>query len=798
MDKTIKPQEKATILIVNDEPIILKLIGDVLAKEGHEIYTADRGDNALKIINDVSIDILVTDIKMPEMDGVQFINEAKKIAPEILVIVITGFPEIDSAINLLKINVYDYIVKPMDPDDVMASVNRAWDRQRQNYENKQLIQDLKSANDLLQQREGRFRSLTENTSDWIWELDVNGVFTYSNPKAYDILGYRQEVIIGKTPFDFMSADEAQRVAGFFRETAQSGKPFSFFENTNVHKDGRHIIIETSGVPFLDKDGNLLGYRGVNRNITDRKQAEIERKQLNERLRESRESRESFQAIVNKNPGGIIIVNKKGIIKFVNPAAELLFRKKADELIGSMFGLPLANGDNEKMELDIITENGKTGTADMRVLETTWLGEPAYLATLFDVTAIKEAEENLIKTNEELINIAQMKTEFISIASHELRTPLTSIKNAVDILLYKKAGELNAKQEQFTAMAAHNIDRLVILLNDLLDTAKLDAGKVKLEFAELDPGYIFQKAVDTFKPQAEAKSQTLEIDYDSLNNIPTIYADYAKIQQVMNNLISNALKFTQEGGKVILSARAISDFGFQSANLKQGEKDSAIRNPQSAIEISVTDNGSGLSMDDQKMIFDKFYQAGHTLDQKSKGSGLGLNISRGLVKAHGGKLLVESEPGKGCRFFFTLPGFSPEDIEMSVLEIEISKLANHPPFSLLCLNLKGIGPLSKHAKGLKIHRQFLAQLKDVAAGVIRQDSDRIIMQKHFGRLIIILPGTAKAGAMIVRNKLKTAFYENPVFFDEQAGQVFSISMPVTFPEDGQIVKKLLKKLQTYQE
>jgi len=490
----------------------------------------------------------------------------------------------------------------------------------------------------------------------------------------------------------------------------------------------------------------------------------------------RKSEESFQAIVNKNPGGIIIVNRDGIVMFVNPTAELLFGKKAEEFIGSVFGLPIAN---EKMELDIILKDGRTGVAEMQVVETSWLGKPAYLASLFDVTAIKKAEETLIKANQELVKITDMKTEFISIASHELRTPLTSIKNAIDTLSSKKAGELNVKQEQFVAMAVRNIDRLALLINDLLDIAKLDAGKVELEFAEMDPASIFRVVVNTFKPQAEEKSQTIEIDYDSLNDVPTVYADYARIEQVLDNLISNALKFTQEGGKVILSARAISDF------------DSAIRNPQSAVELSVTDNGPGLSVDDQKRVFEKFYQSGHTLNQKSKGSGLGLNISRELVEAHGGKLSLESELGKGSRFFFNLHVFSPETVEMAMFEKEVLKYMSSPPFSLLCIDLKGIEPLSKYPGESKIHEQFQAQLKDFVDRVIRRDSDSIIMQPHFGRLIIILPGTTKPNAMIVGKKIEQAFYENPVFFDDGARLPFSmIKTPVTFPEDGKTARELL--------
>ena len=157
MEKTLPLPDKAVILIVDDELLILKLIVDPLTKEGHEIYTADRGIKALKIINELSIDILITDIRMPGMDGIQLIAEAKKINTEILIIVITGFPEINSAVNLFKSGVYDYITKPINPDEVIASVDRCWDRQRLNYKNKQLLQDLKSANESLQNSEEKFR-----------------------------------------------------------------------------------------------------------------------------------------------------------------------------------------------------------------------------------------------------------------------------------------------------------------------------------------------------------------------------------------------------------------------------------------------------------------------------------------------------------------------------------------------------------------------------------------------------------------------------------------------------------------
>jgi len=125
----------------------------------------------------------------------------------------------------------------------------------------------------LRESRRRFRSLAEATSDWVWEIDQNGIYTYTSPKVKDLLGYEPEEIIGKTPFDLMPPDEAKRVRAIFRDTAASQKPFERLENVNLHKDGRLVVLETSGVPIFDEAGNLLGYRGIDRDITKRKKAE---------------------------------------------------------------------------------------------------------------------------------------------------------------------------------------------------------------------------------------------------------------------------------------------------------------------------------------------------------------------------------------------------------------------------------------------------------------------------------------------------------------------------------------------
>jgi len=142
-----------------------------------------------------------------------------------------------------------------------------------NEQLKKQITERKRVEKAMRESEQRFRSLVETTSDWIWEVDMNSIYTYSSPKVKAILGYEPEEVIGKTPFDLMPAYEAERVASLFREIVESRKPFAGLENTNLHKDGRQVMIETSGVPIFDTRGNLLGYRGIDRDITERKRAE---------------------------------------------------------------------------------------------------------------------------------------------------------------------------------------------------------------------------------------------------------------------------------------------------------------------------------------------------------------------------------------------------------------------------------------------------------------------------------------------------------------------------------------------
>ena len=192
--------------------------------------------------------------------------------------------------------------------------------------NEQLQQEIterKQAEEALRESENRFRSLVETTSDWVWEVDENGVYTYVSPKISDILGYKPEKVLGMTPLDLMTPEEARRVSNIFGTIAASREPFECLENINLHKDGHPVVLETSGVPIFDSDKTFRGYRGIDRDITDRKQTEVELERHRVHLEELvRKRTNELQSIVNSMAGREVrMAELKGTIKRLHAQLE---------------------------------------------------------------------------------------------------------------------------------------------------------------------------------------------------------------------------------------------------------------------------------------------------------------------------------------------------------------------------------------------------------------------------------------------------------------------------------------------
>jgi putative tryptophan/tyrosine transport system substrate-binding protein len=251
--------------------------------------------------------------------------------------------------------------------------------------------------------------------------------------------------------------------------------------------------------------------------------------------------------------------------------------------------------------------------------------------------VEDRTHELALANERLKELDRMKSDFVSHVSHELRTPLTAIKGAVDLVLREMAGPLTEKQIHYLTRVRSNTQHLAGLINDLLDLSKIESGRIEVKSSRVSLTGLVHEVVEALRPVAVEKVIALE----STIREPSIlvWVDRDKINQVLTNLIGNAIKFTPVQGRVTVSTS---------------------RNGEESVQVSVSDTGPGVPPDEREKIFAKFYQVAEVNGENSKGTGLGLAISKALVELHGGKIWVESEPSRGSTFSFTLPLSVPQN------------------------------------------------------------------------------------------------------------------------------------------
>lgn len=258
-------------------------------------------------------------------------------------------------------------------------------------------------------------------------------------------------------------------------------------------------------------------------------------------------------------------------------------------------------------------------------------------------------QEIIETNAKLEKLERLKSEFISIVSHELRTPLTSIKNSLDILTSGRCGEVTAAAEKFLSMAMRNVQRLSGIINDLLDLSKIEAGKMDFNFVETNINTVIDYVKSALSEVAKSKGLTLITE--EAQNLPAINADPQRLEQVLTNLVSNAIKFTPENKSIKISSRIvntdemkINEYFKDSINIPKGEY----------IQVCVEDEGIGIAENDLLHAFDKFAQIENSLSRKAGGTGLGLPIAKQLLEAHRGAIWCDSELEKGSKFYFVIP------------------------------------------------------------------------------------------------------------------------------------------------
>ncbi len=442
-----------------------------------------------------------------------------------------------------------------------------------------------------------------------------------NPYAEKILGWKKDEALGK---DVHELTIPKRHIEGLREAIKqilSGQQNELFnhevEFKALRRDGREFTVEVVTVPICI-DGKYT-FQSFIRDITQRKKAEADQAQL--------------ASIIDASDDPIISMTTNGTILTWNNGAEHLFGYLADEIIGKQVQI-LYQQDEVKTVEDILEKVGKgmhiTQADTVRLTK-----EGKYISVSDSFTPIYDKNGNVSRISSiihdisDLKKVDKMKNEFVSIVSHELRTPLTSIRGSLGLLVSGRLGELNEKSKQLVDIAINNCERLIRLINDILDVEKIAAGKMQYYFKLLDLEELMQDAVAI--NQGMAVKHNVELRLESEKGLE-VYVDYDRSMQMMTNLLSNAIRYSHKGGVVTIKTTVNNDH----------------------VRITVNNFGSIIPKSFREKIFGKFSQADSSNTREKGGTGLGLNITKSMVEKHGGQISYDSDEQNGTNFYITLP------------------------------------------------------------------------------------------------------------------------------------------------
>lgn len=378
--------------------------------------------------------------------------------------------------------------------------------------------------------------------------------------------------------------------------------------------------------------------------------------INEMLRSLEDKENLFEATIESNGDGIIVVdNYKKVIVMNSKFTEMLdlpsdmrTGKDIDIILDHILSRT-SNADELNLKVKSIFYTSDSNRDILHFKNThyyEWYSNPfikngiinGRVFCLHDITEMKEIEGSLREANVIAETSNRTKSEFLANMSHELRTPLNSVIGFSEVLLEGNSGPLNEKQTRYLKNISKSGKHLLTIINDILDISKIESGKMQLYKENISVKNLLEDMFSSMQPLAAEKEIVMKVSFGP--DLSYIQADKGKIKQVLYNLIGNALKFTEHGGFVTISAKVNGDM----------------------VYISVEDTGIGISRMDQEKLFKPFTQIDSSISRKYEGTGLGLALSKELVVLHGGKIWVVSEPGKGSAFTFTIPvhGFQPTE------------------------------------------------------------------------------------------------------------------------------------------
>lgn len=514
--------------------------------------------------------------------------------------------------------------------------------------------ELRETSEKLKEREEHYRLIVEHANDVIYTIDAAGCITSVNPTARRVLGYPSEELQGRVYLGLIRPDYREPVERFYHTQLTQKTPSTYFEFPVVAGDGREVWLGQAAELVLDGD-RVTGLQAIAHDITDRKYSEAT-------LRES-ESR--FRALIENSSDGIALIAPDGTILYEGPSTQHILGYAPEENVARRV-FDLVHPDDQgrvRQRLAELVRGGGVATTEYRVRHkdgswrwiegttTNLLAEPSVRALVTnyrDVTERRRAEEEVRALNaqlelrviqrtaalreakEEAERANRAKSEFLSRMSHELRTPLNAILGFGQLL---EMDTPPPKQEKWVGQILRAGEHLLGLINELLDTASIEAGRLRLSPKPVRIAEVLEESLGLVRPLAAGRNIRLAVDPPAIDDLYAL-ADRQRLKQVLLNLLSNAVKYNREGGAItIVCARTSTNGG--------------------RVRLSVRDTGAGLTPEQVQKLFVPFERL-EAFQMGVEGTGLGLALSKRFVEAMDGTIGVESAVGVGTTFWIDLP------------------------------------------------------------------------------------------------------------------------------------------------
>jgi PAS domain S-box-containing protein len=598
-----------------------------------EILDASLGAEGLALCRQDPPACVILDHRLPDMDALEFLAALSAGRPElpVPVVVVTEPGDEAAALQALKAGAEDYLVKGPALEGLPQAVRTA-------IEKVSLRRRLEEQRRELEHSRNQLRVTLASIGDAVIATDPQGAITFLNPVAERLTGWRSDEARGRPldeVFAIINQESRQRAVNPAGRALHEGTIVGLANHTIlVARDGSEHAIDDSAAPIRDEPGEVFGAVLVFRDVTERRRTE--------------QSLQLQSRVLDSMAEGVSVADEAGVIFYTNPAEDRMFGYDRGELVGKHVSVQndYPPQENERKVAEVIDQlkagnasvgewrnRRKDGTPFISQARITPMeaagGGRCFVCVQEDITDRRRLEDELQQRVNELALADRRKDEFLAMLAHELRNPLAPIKNSLHILRLK-SGDWKTV-DQVRGMIERQVGHLTHLVDDLLDVSRITQGKVTLRPERLDLARLARECTIDHR-NALARAQ-IDLSADTPDTPVWITGDATRLTQVLDNFLTNALKFTNPGGavKVRVSAEA------------------------GTARLAVRDNGIGIEPEMLPSIFDVFAQADRTLDRSRGGLGLGLAIVKGLVKLHGGQVTARSEGlGRGTEMAVDLP------------------------------------------------------------------------------------------------------------------------------------------------